>query len=138
MTALHINTPHLGSFLFSPFPKNTDFLSQESSIADPCIFCSESMKKWQLHPRNNPEGFDDPHPKPAFNRDSHKGVTAGTISDSAKGLQGAIGAKGAKQPFPVHTGSLFSLSAMLSTGFLLQPRHAEASLEQALGLHSLL
>lgn len=49
-----------------------------------------------------------PTPSQPLNRDSHKGVTAGTISDSAKGLQGAIGAKEAKQPFPVHTVSLLS------------------------------
>ena len=81
-----------------------------------------------------------PTPSQPLNRDSHKGVTAGTISDSAKGLQGAIGAKEAKQPFPVHTVSLFSLSNVIHR---ISPsaspcQTAEASLEQALRPHSLL
>lgn len=149
VTNPHINIPHPSKF--PPCPKNTDFLSQEGSEAEPCIFRSESMKKWQLHPRNNPEGFDDPHPKPAFEQEhvpvspSHKGVTAGTISDSAKGLQEAIGAKGGKQPFPIHAVSLSVLGSVIHrippSASPCQPAEASlvlCSLEQALGLHSFL
>lgn len=117
----------------------------------PCIFRSDSWNKWQLHPGNSPEGFDDPHPKPPFEQEqvpvspSHKGVTAGTISGSAQGLQEAIDAKGGEQPFPAHAASLLVLRNVIlripSSASPCQAAEASlvlCSLQQALGLHSFL
>lgn len=138
-------TPNPGSFLLSPFLKNTDFLPQEGSKAAPCIFCSESMNQWQLHPRNSPEGFADPHPKPACEQGRapvsprHRGVTAGTISDTARGLQEATDDRGGKEPCPVHTVSVSALSnALHRIPPPASPCQSAGELLCSLGLHSFL